>query len=822
MKKSGGSQQGDPANEPGAARPWLARLRLWIILELLFVAAAAPYLSGNYAYAPQAVLYDGVFAAASVVAELRSFRDEQGQRDFMDQERQFLRFYRDSVRRGELPFWNERPFGGLSQEDSLVYSYLSPLHLPWLLIENDHLAKGVQILLLLNLGAFAIAAWSRILGLGERWTLLLAVLATLTPLALHFQAHTHQPGTYYAGLLVLAAYDRFLESGGARRLALLFAALLLLIALNFISVFGFVVIALVCFALPRLWCAGRAWPALALERLLPAVLAVAAAVCAMSFFLGPILLEAHLVREAVVARQMAIAPWSGTGQFIASLAVFRLGFGHWTPFHWLLLFIAAVAWQQGWLHRAPPAAIGGVLFLLLTAVLGGATSMQAWLQANVPGFGQSANIFLRMSYFAGLCALPALGWLAASTQAQSSRTAARLALALLAVVALVNATLAGGGLAARAGLLVTSLPRQLERMLPIEMIVPAVLGAVLAIAAMLLFGARAERTGTRALAPAAAVGVCLVAIYQFSYPNLPARLDPVRHPLFDGLERGRAALTLERCSSKHRSWYRSEAALGGLRTLDGPTDTGLFRQMRRFWAPLNDIEEINATGANLLEVMWVCIERIVADDRSVRASAVALLRALGVKYLFVDGELRSADLRLMRRIGALAVYEIADPWPDVSFLPGVDGEGWSIILRGLVNDDRQALARFATIDSAREAPSAARESNLRWRIAMASEATGRAGTLFMNHPLEYHRGWRVPGLDWSLEGRWQYHAGGEARDFPLSDVPYRILEIRAAPAAVVAYNLEHYRAWGVVSLLGLFGFVALARGQRRRERASAA
>ena len=821
MTQSGGSQYGDPVAERGAARSWLARFRLWIILEFLFVAAAAPYLSGNYAYAPKAVLYDGVFAAAGLVADDRSFRDEQGQRDFMDQERQFLRFYRDSLRRGELPFWNERPFGGLSQEDSLVYSYLSPLHLPWLLIDNDHIAKGVQILLLLNLGALAIVAWSRILGLGEGWTLMLVALATLTPLALHFQAHTHQPGTYYAGLLVLAAYDRFLESGGARRLALFFAALLLLIALNFISVFGFVVIALVCFALPRLWRAGRAWPALALERLLPAALTVAATVCAMSFFLGPILLEAHLVREAVVARPMAIAPWSGTGHFIASLAVFRLGFGHWTPFHWLLLLLAALAWRQGWLHRTPPAATGGVLFLLLTAVLGGATSVQTWLQANVPGFGQSANIFLRMSYFSGLCALPALGWLADSAQVQPSRTAARSALALLAVVALVNATLAAGGLAARAGLLMTSLPRQLERMLPIEMIVAAVLGTVLAIAAMLYFGARAGRTGTRALAPAAAVGVCLVAIYQFSYPNLPARLDPARHPLFEGLERGRAALTLERCSSERRSWYRSEAALGGLRTLDGPTDTGLFRRMRRFWAPLNDIDEINAAGANLLEVLWVCAERIVDDKAAVRPSAVALLRALGVKYLFVEGNLQSPGIRLVRQIGALSAYEVADPWPDVSFLPGVSSADWRAILPGLVRNDGQALTRFMTIDATREAPRVARESNLRWHIRMAPEATGSAGTLFMNHPLEYHRGWRVPGLDWSLEGRWQYHAGGEAMDFPLSDVPYRILEIRAAPAAAVAYSLEHYRAWGVISLLGVFGFVALARGQRPRERAGA-
>jgi perosamine synthetase len=41
-------------------------------------------------------------------------------RDFFDQERNFLRFYRESVLAGELPYWNERVFSGISQEDSMV------------------------------------------------------------------------------------------------------------------------------------------------------------------------------------------------------------------------------------------------------------------------------------------------------------------------------------------------------------------------------------------------------------------------------------------------------------------------------------------------------------------------------------------------------------------------------------------------------------------------------------------------------------------------------------------------------------------------------
>ncbi|MBI4681424.1 MAG: hypothetical protein HY753_09555, partial [Nitrospirae bacterium] len=105
-------------------------------LEIFFALVAMPYLSGRFAYAPKSILYEGTFSASRMALEPMRERDDMGQSDFIMQERQFLRFFRNCLKNGELPFWNENIFGGLSQEDSMINSYISPFNIPWLLISN--------------------------------------------------------------------------------------------------------------------------------------------------------------------------------------------------------------------------------------------------------------------------------------------------------------------------------------------------------------------------------------------------------------------------------------------------------------------------------------------------------------------------------------------------------------------------------------------------------------------------------------------------------------------------------------------------------------
>jgi len=301
----------------------LRRYATWLPIfcaQVFFAGAVWPYVSGEVVFAPAAYLSEGGLRSASTIGRDLTPRDKFGAQDFLDQERNFLRFYRESLSSGHLPFWNERNFGGVSQEDSMIFSYLSPFHLPWLLTEDDHVAKGWQIYLLLNLGAIAVFWWCRILGVGPAWTLLSIVLVTLNPLSLHYQAHTHQPALYFAGLLALASFYQYLQEGKRAQLLVFFGIVCAAIAMNFLSAMLFISIALAVLGgvyfirVPD----GRA---VTLVRSAQGAAAFLLAVITLAFFLGPILLESHLVREPVLPRFQSYAPWDSATSLIDSLSV---------------------------------------------------------------------------------------------------------------------------------------------------------------------------------------------------------------------------------------------------------------------------------------------------------------------------------------------------------------------------------------------------------------------------------------------------------------------------------------------------------------------
>ena len=97
-----------------------------IFLQCFFVFMNLPYLSGQKIFAPASFVSDTYLDDFRHKGENKiTPRDKIGAHDYLSQERNFLKFYRESIKNGDLPFWSETTFGGLSQDDSLIYSYLS-------------------------------------------------------------------------------------------------------------------------------------------------------------------------------------------------------------------------------------------------------------------------------------------------------------------------------------------------------------------------------------------------------------------------------------------------------------------------------------------------------------------------------------------------------------------------------------------------------------------------------------------------------------------------------------------------------------------------
>ena len=135
----------------------------------------------------------------------------------------------------------------------MIYAWANPLNLPWLVFDSDHTAKGIQLFLVLSIGIGVISWWGARLGYPAHLIFLAAVLATLTPIMLHAQSHTHYAGSVYWALVVLAAYTRFLEEGGGRRLLFVALSWMLLIAINYVTINLFTAVALVLCAASYLW-----------------------------------------------------------------------------------------------------------------------------------------------------------------------------------------------------------------------------------------------------------------------------------------------------------------------------------------------------------------------------------------------------------------------------------------------------------------------------------------------------------------------------------------------------------------------------------------
>lgn len=778
-----------------------------VLVQLLFFAAVWPYLSGKYVFAPSAYVAERALRADQIDPRDITPRDRYGAKDYLDQERIFLRFYRESLHNGNLPFWNERTFGGISQEDSMIYSYLSPLHLPWLVIQNDHVAKGIQIFLLLNLGAIAVLWWGNILGLGPGWTLLSIVLITLTPLALHFQGHTHQPALYYSGLMILAAYHQLLDTGRKKYLWAFFLLTCLATAFNFISILFFTCVALVALSVVSVIRCNQKRRAI-LIRIAIATLTFVLALSSFAFFIGPIILESHLVREPVAASFQNLAPWSSLPSFIDSLSYSRLVNGVWIPLFLTLPLLLFWRWRQEHSQPIPAVVLGLIAYLASVTLISGVEAIFSIFRTYSPGMKYSANATFRMLFFANICAVLALAWLFRNADRQNRYLSIAITLALFLIVS-INATVFLISVVPESWALLHPKVYAFWTVVAVKGLrAPSGIATIIAVLITVALVTQRRLESARGVFLAFLIGVGFVTMYQYQRPNLRADLDPANHPIFQSLQRGSTVLTLENCASATRSWYRSEAALAGFRSLDGPTDVGLFPQVRNFWAHWNDVAEFNKRGANLMEVLWVCSNRALSQGGRMEPTFAALMRVLGVRYVITDRSINDPSMREAGSAGRLRAYENNNIWNEISFIPEYSASALESLLVSLSKGDAMALSEMERIERRRVGISGSKSGNLAWDLEIPVSVRGREGVLFMSHPNEYHRGITLPFVDLPLEGKWVLQDGRSEKEFPMRAIPFRLIDMAAESSHVqIRYSLVHYYFWLPLSLAAFAGFL---------------
>lgn len=784
-----------------------------VAAQILFLIVAWPYLSGEWVFAPKTYIAEREFRMDGLYKEEIQARDTFGASDYLDQERIFLRFYRDSLRNGELPFWNERTFGGISQEDSMIFSYLSPFALPWFFIDNDHVAKGVQIFLLLNFGALAMIWWCRILGVSDEWTLAAIALGTITPLALHFQAHTHQPALYFTGLIILAAFHRLLETGCRKYLMMFFGAVSLAILCNFLSVLLFISIALAIIAMAHFgWRKGERL--VVLGRTVLAATLYGLALASLAFFLGPILLESYLVREPTTYTAGSFAPWAGTHSLIDAVSYFHLGNGVWLPLAFALpVFIVFCRRAAGGFRVAEMTGLGLVLYFLFVVLVSSVWPFIILFRSYFPGMEYSANGTFRQVFFANLCMTPVMASLFTHLKEASIKAKVTVLVILLLEFMVGLAVWLLATFPVPSWLAHTSAIEKLGGLLQTRGLVESTgVSALVALAFVVLAVQSVRNRAAWALLAAFSVGIGLAWIYTYQRPNLPLIMDPVAHPIFSGIPKGSRVMTLEDCSSPTRSYYRSQAALAGMNALDGPTEVGLFVKTRRFWDAWNDIPALNQQGANIMEVLWICSEQAIDADGKLSPVFGALLRLIGTEYLFTGRELQDPAAKAVAQVGGLRAYNLIGQWPRISFLPGVEITQFSEVVTSLSQKDGSMLAKFQHFERIREDLHAERVSNIHWRTKVSPAFSGQKGLLFMNSPVEYTNGLEVPFVHLPLEGSWVVEQGELETAFAMTNVPFRMAELRLGLGRMdIRYTLTQYYFWALVSLFGLLGFVFVIR-----------
>ena len=696
----------------------------------------------------------------------------------------------------------------------MVYSWANPLNLPWLVFDDDHTAKGIQILLVLWIGVGVISWWGARLGYPAHLIFLAAMLATLSPVMLHAHSHIHYAGSVFWAVVVVGTYVRFLEAGGRRRLSLVALSWATLVVMNYATIILFTSAALVLYAASRIWLIDDGLQSDLVrrgvfQRVGWSMLCVAASTGACAFFLLPMLQESSLVRDPISSVARSYLPGLFTG----------LGFASTMPYTPLAVLVALQLYRRWRGSSVITIDVTWMALLWSVAILLSASPLlQTAYHSLVPGAEYSNNVFWRLLVFT----FPFGALLVAGAFTGSSSNGRRWQFSLekswLGVLLLANLSFFAASISPEFWKRISpdSVSGKIDNLAgdPDSLVMT---GLALVIAGS-LFALWSGTGGSQRVqwALVITVALCFVGLFRLQGPNLPVALDPADHPLLEGLgSADKRLVSLELCSdSGTRSYYRPTATLAGFSTPHGPTDAGLFRQVRKFWAPLNDLDELNRQGLDFMEVTWLCRESVL-ESGVLRGDIAGLLRMVGVDYVAARREVVDDNLRSVRKNSQTSVYEFAGAWPDVVFIEGVGAEEVSDHLMDLVG------GRLASSDVGmpyRELP-AHRVSNHEWVIEVPEELRARSGTVFMNHPIEYHRDWQVLGRP--TEAHWAVRSaslpGGQAA-FGLHKAPFRMMTMVLPEGFSIYYNLSHYTLWGGMSVfcLALALGIVLYYGHRER------
>lgn len=808
-----------PPNAQGQKRLFLLAV---LVCEILFLAYSWPYMTGAREYVPAEMASRGTFAASQWPEVKLTPRDHLGGKDYFMQERGFLQFYRESILNGELPFWDESNYGGTARENGVNISWISPLHAVWLLVDNDQVAKGIEIFLILNIGLLGTLWWASILGLPPSLTMMAAIFITFTPLATRYDGLSQYGHCFAASLLVTAAFTAFLDSGRRKYLFLFFAMTLFLISGNYMPSLLFVCIVFLMITISRFgWSPYTNRRGICIRTLL-ATIVFTGAFASLAFYICPILMKVPLRFTPVLDVGRPEGVLANIGLFLQSLYVFdTYGNAHWTysPYLMIAVTIVFAALLRGNKTVSTPAFWLACIFIFFAAATT-THEMQFALRSFIPGMKYSINGLIRFQYMASWYLYLAMAYFIYQGRKMAPSGWLFLIICLGGVIAFNGTTMAlylfsqpssDAGffnkiIAMSHGLTTHVLQAQLA-----ESVIANAIALVFFSAFLLSWYPRwADRVSEAArVAIICGMGAAFLVVNVCRAPNMRAAHDSSNHPIFEGISQvpSTRTITVAQCNDRQYSPgnSRHEAQLAGMTSLDGTGCMSITKKHTQYWYPLNNYEILVAkTDGGLHERqpdVWVCNDRITESDGvTVKPGVIRLFQTLGLDYIFSDKPLYSDEMDLENTIHELRAYRVQHDRSEALFFPNTTPEQVDQALIDLIQGDEQAwnllsMAKDLTLHKI---------GNHKQRVSATQDVVGLPGAILVTHVHETNRFPSGELFGMPVESRWEVVRTGEATPLPQRKTPFRIFRADAGwESYELQYGFKHYWVWGAMSVIGL-------------------
>lgn len=768
----------------------------FLILQSFFILMNAPYISGKRVFAPSSFVSDTYLDDFRYEGTNKiTPRDKRGPHDYLSQERIYLKFYRDSLKAGDLPFWSDNTFGGISHDDSTIYSYISILNIPWLIIDNDHIAKGFQNLLIMNLGAITVLFLGYCLNLRLSIILFSTIIITANPLSMEFLNHSHQQGINFSLIFLISSFLAYLKDGKFSYLCCFIVSIILSISINFLSLFLLGSISLFILATCVLFLNSKNL-FVNIKRLIITFWVYISCLLIFSFFLGPILLENLGLRAIIISGNKIMAPWSNIALFLDSLNLFGYGYRIWLPMFWvgpLIIFVSFFKRGKKENYFSLPLIILMIFAILVSLV----DPFYSLFKETVPGLNSSGNYNFRYLYFVNLLFFVIVIYYLDTFKNYIFQ---KIVYAILFFYFIVNSlyllcflffinSIDFFDVALRVG----------KRMFDQNVGMSSVIGILISLFLILFYYSLQKNKNFFLYSSILGIMVCYYGLYYNMSPNMIVANDPVNNPIFKNIPIGSNVLTLEKCNSKDRRLYRSEANLAGYRTFDSPVDEGIPIEYDKFWSYWND----KSNFKDLTQILWICSDKISKNKNLLKRFEI-LIRLMGVQYLISREEINSDTLKKLNYNGSLFLYKFSNPVIHGAFVKNGKLENFKKEIIKLINGKNFSNQYFNNFFENMLYINFKKETNLKWKVYKPEDNNNMSGFLFMNHPTEKYRKKLEQFVNFSLEGKWVY--GNEKFYLPFisNEIPFRLVEIKKGNFPnYIAYNLSHFKTYGIISIIGL-------------------